>query len=184
TVGIGNVNRGHSDNNPSSACPASSDDTLAWLQTDCTPKNSSGDVWNQKRTHTLSNGSVVWDLSGNVWDWTSYVIPNVNAKPFGSADGAPVYAWREFTSVNSGFTAMTRGELMPTNTQKSFWNDSWTSSTYGMGQYLSDTNGSGGALIRGAYWGDGAFSGLFAAALNISPSSTSLVTGFRCSFRP
>ncbi|MBC7531008.1 MAG: hypothetical protein H7318_05470 [Oligoflexus sp.] len=184
TVGTtGGINRGHSDSNPGGACAASTDDSLGWLQSDCTPKNSSGDVWNQKRTHTLSNGSVVWDLSGNVWDWTSYVIPNLSAKPFGSADGSPVSGWREFTTVNSGFTSMTRGELTPTNAQKAFWNDTWASSAYGMGQYYSGTNGSGGALFRGATWAGGSFAGLFAAILFLTPSFVASDLGFRCSFR-
>jgi hypothetical protein len=184
TVGVGTINRGHSDNNPASACPASSDDTLAWLQTDCTPKNSGGDVWNQKRTHTLSNGAVIWDLAGNVWDWTSYVIPNNSAKPFGSSDGAQVEAWREFTATDSGFTNMTRGELTPTNAHKSFWNDTWASSAFGMGQYYSGTNGSGGALLRGAGWLGGTGSGVFAASLSYAPSNTGPNLGLRCSARP
>jgi hypothetical protein len=184
TVGVGTINRGHSDNNPASACAASTDDTLAWVQTDCTPKNSSGDVWNQKRTHSLSTGAIIWDLAGNVWDWTSYVIPNNNAKPFVSTDGAPVSAWKEFTALDSGFTSMTRAEITPTNAQKSFWNDSWASSVYGMGQYYSGTNASGGALRRGASWGDGTISGLFVATLGNAPSATGTYLGFRCVARP
>ncbi|MBC7530940.1 MAG: hypothetical protein H7318_05120 [Oligoflexus sp.] len=183
SVGTGTINRGHSDNSPGGACSASTDDSLGWVQTDCTAKNSSGDVWNQKRTHTLSNGSVVWDLAGNVWDWTSYVIPNISAKPYGSADGSPVWAWREFTTVNSGFSSMTRGELTPTNAQKAFWNDTWASSTYGMGQYLSGANGSGGALLRGAAWAEGATAGLFAVYLGNAPSEANPYIGLRCVFR-
>jgi hypothetical protein len=183
TVGVGTINRGHSDNNPASTCAASSDDTLAWVQTDCTPKNSSGDVWNQKRTHTLSTGAIIWDLAGNVWDWTSYVIPDVNVKPFVSTDGVPVSAWREFTALDSGFSSMTRGQLTPTNAQKSFWNDNWSSSSYGMGQNYSGTNGSGGALRRGGARSDGT-SGLFAAALNYAPSNGDTSSGLRCVARP
>ena len=183
SVGTGAINRGHSDNNPGGACAASTDDSLGWVQTDCTAKNSSGDVFNQKRTHTLSNGSVVWDLSGNVFDWTSYVIPNVSAKPYGSADGSPVNGSREFTTVNSGLTSMTREELTPTNAQKAFWNDTWASSTYGTGQYYSGTNGSGGALPRGFGWDDGAAAGLFAASLADAPSYSFPYIGFRCVVR-
>jgi hypothetical protein len=184
TVGVGTINRGHSDNNPASACAASSDDTLAWLQTDCTPKNSSGDVWNQKRTHTLSTGAIIWDLAGNVWDWTSYVIPNVNAKPYVSTDGSPINAWKEFLAVDSGFTSLTRSQLTPTNAQKSFWNDSWASSSYGMGMYYSGTNGSGGSLLRGASWLAGSISGLFATYLDGAPTTTVADFGLRCVARP
>jgi hypothetical protein len=184
TVGVGTVNRGHSDNSPSSSCAASSDDTLGWVQTDCTPKNSSGDVWSQKRTHTLSTGAVIWDLSGNVCDLTNYVIANNNTKPFSSADGAAVLAWRDFTVIDSGFTAMTRGELTPTNAQKSFWNDNWASQTYGMGRYLAAIPGSGGSLARGSNYGDSTATGIFSARLDHTTLGTAGFTGFRCVAHP
>jgi hypothetical protein len=184
TVGVGSINRGHSDNNPASACAASSDDTLAWVQTDCTPKNSGGDVWNQKRTHTLSTGAIIWDLAGNIWDWTDFVIPDINTKPFVSTDGTPVSAWREFTALDSGLTSMTRGQLTPISALKLFWNDAWTTSAYGIGLYVSGPNGSGGALLRGAPWMDGAASGLFAAGIHWNSSTTAPYIGLRCVARP
>jgi hypothetical protein len=183
TVGVGYVNRGHSDSNPNSACAASSDDTLAWVQTDCTPKNSSGDVWIQKRTHTLSTGGVIWDLSGNVWDATDFAIPDINAKPYVSTDGAPMNAWREYTAIDAGFTSMTRGELTPTNAQKAFWNNNWASSTFGMGRYYPGLNGSGNILIRGGYWTDNIDAGLF-AGLFMTTSGLWNAAGFRCVARP
>jgi hypothetical protein len=184
TVGAGTLNRGHSDANPNMACAASSDDSLAWVQTDCTPKGSTGDAWNQKRTHTLSTGSVIWDLAGNLYDWTSYVIPNINAKPYVSTDGAPVNAWREFYAVDSGFGVIIRSQLFPNNAQKSFWNDIWTSSAYEVGQYNSGVNGYGGALRRGGYWAGGTTSGLFSAILSVPPSHAYNDIGFRCVARP
>jgi hypothetical protein len=183
-VGTGTLNRGHSDNDPSSACAASNDDSLAWLQTDCTPKNSSGDVFIQKRTHSLSTGGIIWDFSGNVWEWTSYVIPDNNAKPFVSSDGGAANAWRELMDVNSGFSVMTRGELIVTHAQKSFWNDSWSSSTYGMGQYLSGSPGGGGAMLRGGTYAEWSNSGIFATHLADLSSLSYPTVGFRCVARP
>jgi hypothetical protein len=184
TVGIGSINRGHSDLNPSSACAASSDDTLGWVQTDCTPKNSSGDVWNQRRTHTLSTGAVIWDLAGNVWEWTSYAIPSNTNKPYVSIDGGPVNALREFTALDSDFSSMARGALVPTNAQKSFWNDSWSSSAYGVGMYYSGLSGTGGSLLRGGNWGLGSATGLFAANLLAVASGAYPDIGLRCVARP
>jgi hypothetical protein len=184
TVGLGTMNRGHSDNNPAMACPASSDDTLGWLQTDCTPKGSSGDVWTQKRTHTLSTGAVIWDLAGNAWDWTSFVIPNNSVKPYVSTDGSPLGSWREFNAVDSGFTGMSRNQMILTNAQKSFWNDGWATSAYGLGQYVAGNSGSGGASRRGAAWHLASVSGVLALALNYSSIDVDSAVGFRCVARP
>jgi hypothetical protein len=183
TVGLGSINRGHSDSNPNLACSASSDDTLAWVQTDCTPKDSAGDIWTQKRTHTLSNGGTLWDFAGNVSEWTTYVISNLNAKPYASTDGGPVFSFRNFNNLDSSLTVMTRGELVLTNAQKSFWNDAW-SSTAGIGQYYGGPNGSGGTLKRGGVWSQTSYSGIFGASIahpNTYPTSD---TGFRCVVRP
>lgn len=183
-VGTGTMNRGHSDNNPASPCAASSDDSLAWVQTDCTPKNSSGDAWSQKRTHSLSTGAVIWDLSGNVWDWTSTVMSNNGAKPFVSTDTASVSDWREFTAVNSGFSVVTLGEMTLTNAQKSFWNDTWSASSYGTGIYFGGLDGSGGVIRRGARWEAGNLPGLLTLALDWDASYANYETGFRCVLRP
>jgi hypothetical protein len=79
---------------------------------------------------------------------------------------------------------MTRGQLTPTNAQKSFWNDSWASSVYGVGHYFSGSNGSGGALYRGASWLDGTNSGLFATYLANTSSVMQANIGLRCTTRP
>ena len=163
TVGSGAMNRGNS--NYSAACAASTDDSYAYLS-GCTATNTG--IWANKRTHTLSTGAVVWDLAGNVWDWTSYVISNNNAKPYVSTDGTPQNAWRELSAINAGFTAMTLHDLRPINSEKIFWSESWNSNQ-GIGQYNAGSNGSGGALLRGGLWNGGANAGVFAAGLNDSP---------------
>lgn len=163
-VGSGELNRGHSDTDPSSAC----DGNEEYVDTDCS--NSGGEAdYTQKRTHTLSNGAVVWDLSANVWEWTSYVISDNSDKPYASSDGSPQAAWREYTAIDSGFTSMAQSQLIPTHALKSFWDDDWNSSQ-SIGQYYTGTSGSGGALLRGASWYFGANAGVFTVSLDLSPS--------------
>jgi hypothetical protein len=82
------LNRGHS--NGSVSLAASSEDSLGCfgigssttgsieIRNNCrlTSDLASGEVWHlNKRTHTLSNGQVIWDFSGNVWQW---VLDNNN----------------------------------------------------------------------------------------------------------
>jgi len=61
TKGSGYIFSGHNDSDPNTALSASTDDTKGYFNT----LNSSGD---QRRTLTLSNGNVIWDLAGNVWE--------------------------------------------------------------------------------------------------------------------
>ena len=67
SVGSGDLNTGHSDNSPSSPLAASTDSN-ACSGTGQTCDDVSWD--SQKRTHTLSNGEVIWDIAGNVHEWT------------------------------------------------------------------------------------------------------------------
>jgi hypothetical protein len=180
-AGFGSLNLGHSDNNPSMPCPASPDDSQAYVDINC--NGSSLGMFVQRRTHLLSNGEIIWDFAGNTWDWTSYVIPANNAKPFSSLDGSPVDNWREFPMIDSGFTSLPRNRLRPLAADQSFWNDTWNS-TFGIGQYYAGNNGSGGGLQRGGSWDDLLRSGIFAAGLFLAPNGTFNYTGFRCVYRP
>ncbi len=174
SVGSGALNRGHTDNSPADALAASADDNDPCTGTgqSCTASS-----WNdQRRTHVLSNSNVIWDFSGNLWEWVDYF--NYNNKP------TPANAaWNEYTAV-SGSSYMAKNRLVPTNALKSWWSDSWNGATNGIGQYYGGANGGGGALLRGGYWSDGSDAGVFAVSLSGVPSSTYSSVGFRCVFRP
>ncbi len=64
-VGVGYINKGHSDNNPAKAC----DTKLDNVQGDC---NKSGMKFDQKRTHYLKSNEEIWDFSGNLWEWVKW----------------------------------------------------------------------------------------------------------------
>ena len=130
SVGEGALNIGHTDNGPPTAIAASSDDNDPCFATgqDCSS-------WtNQKRTHSLSNGEVIWDLSGNVWEWTTYVIADNSKKPTG--DG--VHEYSEFSTVDYTGSGMTSSQFIPY--------PSWTTSQ-GVGDYWSGPQGSGGHFV-------------------------------------
>jgi hypothetical protein len=64
-----------------------------------------------------------------------------------------------------------------------WWTDSWNSAQ-SIGKIYPGTNGSGGVLLRGAYWGVGSDAGPFAVNLSDAPSGPYTGLGFRCAWQP
>ena len=164
-VANGELNRGISDGSQSSGRAASADDINGNCEN--TGQTCSSTTWNsQRRTHTLSNGSVVWDIAGNVWEWVS----NDNNAPVGTDD---------FVSSLSG------GDARQTNygaTTETICATPGSSSYCGMGYAWISSDA--GAVLRGGDWSVGVYSGVFASDLNGAPTATSAYLGFRCVFVP
>lgn len=155
-VGNGAIFSGHNDNVPAQSLAASSDDNDGYYLTG----NSSPS--NQRRTLTLSNGNVVWDMAGNVWQWND----NVQSQAVDTTAG-----WVEWNSVNVAAGAI---DL--------YGPPSGYLSAQGMGQIY------GGALNnafqRGAGWSGASGAGPFALYLGGAPAGTSDTIGFRCASGP
>src|SRR5690606_37302902 len=106
----------HSDSSPLSNLAADADDTKACSGTGQTCSNT---VWHdQRRTHVLSNGEVIWDLGGNVGEWVNDDYADLGVNPAMST------AWREYNNAAVGAT--NRALFGPSD-------DTWTSSQ-GIGQ--------------------------------------------------
>jgi prepilin-type N-terminal cleavage/methylation domain-containing protein len=162
-VGSGGLNRGHSDNNPGGALAASTNDLEGCVG--YTDGRTCTNQWHvNRRTHTLSNGEIIWDLSGNVWEWTNDTIMGVN-KPTGGS---------QFTAM-TGYGTLSYDLTRPSNT----WN-----STQNMGQYfVGSTTGGPFAFTRGGDWRNITQAGVFALSLQFTPSNTTDRLGFRCVVR-
>ena len=163
SVGSGYIYSGHNDNAPASALEASSDDADGYYG----ETNTGG---NQRRTLTLSDGAVVWDIAGNVFQWTNDMIAGQN-EPYG---GTPGFTYREFTAITSWGT-MSQQTAGPLN---SAWN-----SSQGIGQIYSDgtaTNTTVYGFLRGGNWASGATVGVEMLSLNDIPSHMGSDVGFRC----
>ncbi|MGB4420500.1 MAG: hypothetical protein WBI29_01755, partial [Candidatus Saccharimonadales bacterium] len=130
---------------------------------------------NQKRSLTLTNGEVIWDLAGNVWEWT-------NGQTTGGQPGITNetgYTWKEWTA-----TPMTTGTLtvnpFPASTGitgASTWN-----ATNGIGRLYSYANETGlRGFLRGGSWYDGSYDGVLTLHLNYAPSGANTYLGFRVS---
>lgn len=128
---------------------------------------------------TLDNGEVIWDLSGNVWEWVDWTLggalsTNMTQAQKASQGGTQVAAWIEYTVVDEFPANSPATAILPDN--PSF------NANEGMGKYYAGTTG--GAALRGGFWYNGASAGTFALYLNNSSSHTNTAFGFRCVFRP
>ena len=159
---------GHNDNAPAAALAASATDSEACYGTVTAGVNTAcGSAGTQKRTLTLSNGAIVWDIPGNVWEWTDSWIFG-NEEPNDAVDG---FNWHEFTAITKW------KDLNYANPTNRGWN-----STQRLGQIYTDgtsTNNTLYGFLRGGGWGSGTIAGAFTLNLSDAPAGTSTGIGFR-----
>ncbi|MEI7918018.1 MAG: prepilin-type N-terminal cleavage/methylation domain-containing protein [Candidatus Saccharibacteria bacterium] len=146
SVGSGALYTGHNDSAPNNSLVADTNDSNGYA-------NETNTGGNQRRTLTLSNGEVIWDLIGNVWEWTSGRA--TTGKP--GISGESSVAWKEWSAVNLP------GTLVP-NPAPSFGvaaASGWSNAN-GIGGLLDNSSNNGlQAILRGGYYGDGTGAGLW-----------------------
>lgn len=169
-VGVGSnstnyIYRGHSDEDPGYPIEASTNDNEGYYLTgQISPSE-------QRRTLTLTNGEVIWDLAGNVWEQTSGSIGS-GGQPGISESG---YSWKEWKNITI------TGSLSPISAP--YFANSITStltSDNGLGKvysYNGETNTKG--IERGGAWYGWNTSGIFALRLNVSIYPEDNNIGFR-----
>ena len=169
SVGSGYIYSGHNDNAPANALVPDPSDANGYAG----ETNTGG---NQKRTLTLTNGQVIWDLAGNVWEWTNATIAG-NQQP--GLTGEVAYAWKQWNNgslLMNGLPALSR----PSST--GIAGISGWSSTQGIGQLYSNYGDTGTrAFLRGGAWGNGGYAGVLALFLAYGPSGAHSNVGFRVS---
>jgi len=168
-VGTGYIYSGHNDNVPANALAASSDDTDGYYGTG----NSSSSGADQRRTLTLTNGEVIWDMAGNVYEWTGGQTTGGQPGVAGNAYAS----WIQWTDVTTPGTLSP--SVFPSGTGIT-GSSTWTSAQ-GIGQLLSNTAETGlRGFVRGCSWGSSSFAGVLALLLG-APSDTNTYVGFRVS---
>lgn len=167
-AGTGSMARGHTDNSPGSALTNAADNA-SYYDTGNSSANAVGSGWEQSRTQTLSNGEVVWDFGGNVWQWVSDDYGDLGLSPSISA------GWSEFSNTTNFPTSgggINRGIFAPSGSYNS---------SHNIGRFYG---GSGGAVMRGGYWNGTSDAGLFSALLSSPESASASDVGFRCVYLP
>ncbi len=166
SVGSGYVYSGHNDGSPSNTLAASADDTKGYTGTG----NSSG---KQRRTLTLSNGEIIWDLAGNLTEWTSTTIAGGQQPGPASESSYAIKQWTNATIQWNGLPSTSRPSALPG--QAATW-----SSSQGIGQLKSRKNESTiHAYARGGDLGDGNFAGILALSLEEETTTPYSWVGFR-----
>ena len=165
SVGNGYIYSGHNDNNPVGALVADTNDGNGYSGTgNISPSN-------QLRTLTMNNGSVVWDMAGDVWEWTAGTV--TGNQPGISAGG---YAWREWPNL------VVRGTISPSPypattglSNAGSWN-----STQGIGRiYSSADEVAARGFFRGGQWDSQLSAGIMYLYLSNAPGDSGPSMGFR-----
>lgn len=177
--GSGYLFSGHNDNTPALALEASSSDTDGYLGTgNASPSN-------QRRTLTLSNGSVIWDLAGNVWDHVQRstmnqgdAVDEIDLPP--CSNGTDNWTWCQYSNQTTPYISSWTDDVVRSKVGPS--NDNWYSSQ-GVGQVYTWGTGVDKAttvFLRGGDWYRASDAGAFALGLGWAAGSAGVPVGFRC----
>lgn len=181
---------GHNDNNGingnDSALIAGNDDQPC-LGTTTDHSNMCGGPGSQKRTLTLSNGEVLWDFAGNVWEWIDATVARKD-EPQSATSGTRDRGWlkSDFApgSLQSVITDNGQGPSMGYDAFRPS-NPTWNATNgvgriYHFGSINPDTNTTAYAFIRSGNWKHGADDGAFTIHLSPEPTHSANDVGFRC----
>ncbi len=131
---------------------------------------------NAKASLTLTNGEIIWDMAGNVYDWTSGTI--AGNQQLGLISDS-TYTWKQYNDTSllqNGYPSI----ALPSYTGIA-GSSSWGSSQ-GVGQILTNYSESNlMAIRRGVAWDGGSTAGIYGATTGNPATHYSVHIGFRVS---
>ncbi len=114
---------------------------------------------NVRSVLTLSNGSKIYDFSGNVWEHTMFDINDTLVNNLPNDGGASGWRWVELTALTTDGDFASYDDLKPTDS-------SWDADQ-GTGRVYTNTDvQSSRVLLRGGDWDYGSTAGSFALVLD------------------
>lgn len=173
----GKLNRGHSDSSPSATLAADVDgvpDDDPYVGTGNNSGQAYGSGGEQKRAHTLSNGEIIWDLSGNSYEWVDFDGLGGTINYFNDV----IHSWIELNdpiALNAYETGnISAIDFQPENTSYS--------SIENIGQTDLEMTGTitEKTVVRGGSWSGDDIVGIFQARLNRTSDMFGPIYGFRC----
>ncbi len=185
-VGSGFIYSGHNDNAPANSLAASTDDTDGYSGTGNSANSNSGP--GQKRTLYLTSGDTIWDIAGNVHEWTQQAIgtPTLTLSQIG-VSGDAAFNQRQWTlgSLNLGnLPAVSRPSAIANSSNPITGTSltgvtSWASAN-GIGRINANyADTAARAFVRGGYWNYATSAGVLTLSLSYAPSGISTSVGFR-----
>ena len=129
----------------------------------------------EKRVHYLSNGNVIWDLAGNLWEWVS---DDRSSLGIDAADDATLSGNAAFASYTNGASARYSA------TTNLIFAGSGTvpyDETVNAGMAFGDN---GNAVARGGDFDDASGAGIFAVTVQKPSTEQNAKFGYRCAFIP
>lgn len=181
SVGGGYIFSGHNDGSPANALTANIDDNEGYQgtgnsSTDTTITNSMVGA-SQRRTLKLTNGEVIWDFAGNLFEWTS-------GKTNGTSAQQPGVTGNNFGSLIDWDYIDVYGSLEidpnPYESSSSLFPIGMWYSTQGIGQLFSSTTDTAlRGIIRGGGYSNNIHAGVYGIDFQYAPSFIDQDLGFR-----
>ena len=171
---LSHLYEGHDDITPGKALQASTDNN-GYFGT----QNTSGS--SQKRTLTLSNGEVIWDLAGNVWEHVQRTSADTQTSiTTPSCSSGTAWQWCQYKNISPYVTYWPVGYVERDQVGPSV--STWDSLNQGIGQIYTNSGAIGGSVfMRGGHWEDyGSLGGVYSLFLRLAGADASVMAGFRC----